>query len=372
MRILLGSDGKMFSHSLNGKNEETFITVLDSISCKEAVTMFALNEDYVAMYGADNSQEGALLIIYNIQFKVTQCKQPFKLYTSGTKLWCLENNLFLCVGQNLAVVPHHLSTEHLATLVGSHKVKINDPDITIVQELIATNWDDTKRSKQKKTAYNDRVQELSQQGWPETAIIEDILPKHMQENDLQSIEKCLGYFEDIPEYFRVKLLNYLLSLDSEQFNSKVTDEKLPDSLAPIERCHLIDKILMSPHSSIVLLPQLRAHMSLNNALLLLRYICYLLSEDGHILGENVTEVERKLIDWGCVLLDANYQKFILTKDQKIVEILNYFNQLVKANLCCIDQLQELSPIVSSLNSGNYQKNKLLNNATYSIEEIKLY
>lgn len=104
--------------------------------------MASLNHHYVAMYGADRNQEGATLIIYNLQFKVCQSKQAFKLFTSGAKLWCIGSNLLAAVGQNLAVVPFHLDTERLAALVGSHKNSFSeaDPDVTIVDDLQVGDW----------------------------------------------------------------------------------------------------------------------------------------------------------------------------------------------------------------------------------------
>lgn len=68
---------------------------------------------------------GALLVIFNTQLCLVQCKQFFKLYTSHPRLWRAGNEaLLLVVGQYLSVVLYQLGTQKLAALVGSH---ISDP-----------------------------------------------------------------------------------------------------------------------------------------------------------------------------------------------------------------------------------------------------
>lgn len=139
---LLGSNGKLVSFSATQNSEQTHLAMITSPSCAHPVTMAFLGHHYVAMYGADQSQEGATLIIYNLQFKVTQSKQTFKLFTSGAKLWCINSDLLAAVGQNLAVVPFHLDTEQLAALIGSHTYNFSeaDPDVAIVEDLEVADW----------------------------------------------------------------------------------------------------------------------------------------------------------------------------------------------------------------------------------------
>lgn len=69
---------------------------------------------------------GALLLIFNIQLCIVQCKQFFKLYTTPPRLWSAgTDSLLLVVGQHLAVAPYHLGKQRLAALVGSHNIGSN-------------------------------------------------------------------------------------------------------------------------------------------------------------------------------------------------------------------------------------------------------
>ncbi|KAL3282718.1 hypothetical protein HHI36_005890 [Cryptolaemus montrouzieri] len=137
------SDGKLFVKPLEDKTDNLgeIYSVIESISGNHPVSIVSLDKDYIAMYGDNSNQEGALLIIYNMQFKVTQCRQPFKLLTIGAKLWSIQENLILPVGQNLAVVPFYLEKEQLSALVGSHRMNPNNTkDVLIVHNLKEVTW----------------------------------------------------------------------------------------------------------------------------------------------------------------------------------------------------------------------------------------
>lgn len=375
----LWSDGKMWSHHLkedSANNEPTFFTLLDCLSCKEDVTIISLNEDYIAMYGANSQEDGASLIIFNIQFQILQSKQTFKMFTSGSKLWCIENHLFLSVGQSLAVIPYHLQNEQIAALIGSHKVTVQDSDIKIIQDVAVVSWEEDEVNANNTTSvlkgFSDEVQDYISQGIPESSICEIILPKYMADNNISAIEKCLECFCDIPELYITKMLNYILKLDPSCFKeTSEGDNKLPPNLAPIERCHLIDKLLMFKTSDSMLLPVLRTQLEYSNAVLLLRYICYLLSEDGHSLHKDNADAENKLIDWASTVLDANYLKILLSKDENVIELLTYLNSLVSAHLCSVDELQKLVPVLNKATTSGLNKiDSLYKN--YSIEQFNIY
>lgn len=358
--------------------------LVESLSCKSPITMAALNHHYIAMYGADPNQEGAALILYNLQFKVSQSKQLLKLFTSGAKLWHIENNILLSVGQNLAVIPFHLDTEQLAALVGSHRAAINDldPDITIVEEMEITNWnlgpsvETPDLHKSIPTRIKTKIMEYSKQGFSEATICQEILPEFIEKKDIDSISTCLEYFCDIPELCLAKLLKFCLVADDKLFKNTqpINSSSLPTNLQPLERCMLLDKILKCSFSDILLMPHIRTHLDLTSALLLLQYICYLMTEDGHSLPSlNITESENKLIEWGCLVLDANYQRFLLSRDAKILEVLTFYSKLVDGYLNSLESMRQVAPLLVEIKKGKELiKHKQMADCRYSIEQLSLY
>lgn len=331
------------------------------------------------MYGANSCEEGATVIIYNLQFRVTQSRQSFKLFTNGARLWCIENNLFLCVGQNLAVVPFKLDVEQLASLVGSHKLILSDEneDVTIVQNLEVASWQNKSTQVVNgliPAKINEKVSELALQGLAENQICEQILPEFLEKIDVDSISSCLEYFYDIPELYLSKLLKFCLSTNTKLFkNHPVHSESFPSSLQPLERCTLLDKILTKSFSDVILLPHIRSELDLNDVVLLLQYMMYLLSEDGHYLPSmDAVQTENKLIEWSCVILDANYQKFLLSRDMNVKETLTLMLNLVSSHLSYICDLKAVAPLLSQLISRKKVNKVSGSNAHYSIEEVRLY
>lgn len=358
------------------KNEtpENFYSVVEYLSRIQPVCMIALNTTYIAMYGAESSQEGASLQIYNLQFKVTQSKTKLKLFTLGSKLWLLGDCILLTIGQNLAVVPFYLSTEQLAALVGSHQNRIKDDEIAIITEITdesgwETDVETDKRIFTSKMFNKKQVTDLMKEGCSEAEICRQIFPKLMEKRDLSTISNCINVFTDIPEAVTIQLLSFCLKQIVETDNIDIMFEKLGR-----KRTTLLDKILTIPYSDVLLLPHLRSGLKLDQVIILLQYLCYLLSEKGHDLPPlDTTQSEKKVIDWGCLLLDAHYQQLLLSKDAKIIEYLNYFKALIDAYSLCMDDYKKLQPILFQIKKGK-KSGKILNTGSvkYSVEKLKLY
>lgn len=341
--------------------------------------MVSLSDDYIAMYGASAIDEGAVLIIYNLQFKVTQSKQIFKLFTMGARLWKVRDNLLVCVGQNLAVVPFRLDTEQIAALVGSHKVVQDENcEVSIVQNLETVVWEEDTLSVLSSSVpekIRTHVAELAEQGLSENQICEEVIPKYLEKSDVDSLSHCLDYFSEWPEICLAKLLKFCLTSAPSLFksNSPVISETFPASLQPLERCVMVDKILAKSFSDILFLPHLRSELDLHDILLLFQYIIYLFSEDGHCLPNlDTVETEGKLIEWSCVLLDSNYQRFLLCRDANVKEVVDHLLKIVAANLNYLEDLQSVLPLLKQLHRGKCLSTTSNASFKYSIEQVQLY
>ncbi|KAB0792660.1 hypothetical protein PPYR_14619 [Photinus pyralis] len=386
--LILWSDGRFYSYSLDQDTSnvnETKVTgnlfsQFEFLSCKDNITMAYINQHHIGMYGADANEEGAALILYNTQFKVSQSKQLLKLFTSGAKLWKIENNLLFCSGQSLGVIPFYLDKEQLSSLVGSHRTATIDldPDVVVMEELEEASWgsplENIDRLIPKEIA--KLVIELSQQGFSESTICEIVIPQYIENKNVNAILSCLDYFCDIPELYLVELLRFTIKIDSKNFSGKLVGSSnvVPVELRQVERCNLMNKILMSSFSDSLLLPHLHSKLDLGCTILLLQYIFYLMSSDTNSrCGKSVTEFENILINWCCVLLDANYQKFLLSRDTQIIEILTNFSGLVAHYTSSLETLQQTLPLLNELKKGKKpNKNKHLNNLLYSVEKLNLY
>ncbi|KAL1381577.1 hypothetical protein pipiens_020239, partial [Culex pipiens pipiens] len=91
------------------------------INTSQPLSMVGISRDYIAIYANNLNQDGGSLLLYNVQFKVVQAKQFFKVFFSNSRFWLVENHLLLAFGQTLAVVPYKISKEQLSDMVGTQR-----------------------------------------------------------------------------------------------------------------------------------------------------------------------------------------------------------------------------------------------------------
>ncbi|KAG5873406.1 hypothetical protein JTB14_017992 [Gonioctena quinquepunctata] len=385
--LALYSDGGMYSFPLENTDSDSkddgdigeLFSIVESVSPKDPVSMVSLDENYIALYGANQNEEGAIFVIYNTQFRVTQSKQPFKLFTSHAKVWQIEDNILLPVGHNLAIIPFLLETEQLAALVGSHKIWQDglDSDVKIVQELEIGSWDEKLKVKAKSIPANlrDRIDEMIQRGLPESLILHELLPDIFKENDIATLALCIKHFTDIPEKHLSQILKYLLNVDSLCFGkNQSTSECSLTALQPAERTDLIDRILCKSFSEILLLPHLRSDLSMTDVALLLKYIYLIWSDDRRALPRlGMIDTEAKLLQWSCILIDANYQKIVLSKDSSVKETLELLNNLIQEHIRSIVDLKMITPLLSNLKKNrDIGRDAHVLSLRYSVEQLSLY
>lgn len=112
----LAEDGS-FSHDIPGY----FVSMLNALKVDQPLAIIGISKDCVAIYGANESLEGASLILYNTQFSVIQSKQFFKVYFTDSRLWVVKKHILLSFGQNLACVSFRISREQLSDMIGSQR-----------------------------------------------------------------------------------------------------------------------------------------------------------------------------------------------------------------------------------------------------------
>ncbi|XP_071057378.1 nucleolar protein 11 [Onthophagus taurus] len=362
------SDNKLYSLQINNNKKEScnlsdIFATIESISSSHFAALTPISNDNIAIYGADRNQEGAKLIIYNTQYKVGQSMLSFKLFSKAKKIWCIENYLFMCSGQHLAVVPFFINTEHLSALVGSHKIDLTDTDLQ--QSVIITNLENEKEVQVNykiPKRIKKKVKELFVQGLSEVDISNHLIPLYMENDEIECLKECLGYFKDLSEKCLVTLLIY--------FIQKELKEKNEFNNSP--NFKLIDIILSTPISEVLIMPYLKREFDIATTLYLIQYISHLLSQDGHNLPKlDEMETEKRLIEWGSMLLDANYQKFLLTEDPNVKIVLSDFNEIVKDYSENLKTIRSVVPLCENIVKKRIPSCINQPNLMYCIKEIKL-
>uniref|UniRef100_A0A182J4C1 Uncharacterized protein n=1 Tax=Anopheles atroparvus TaxID=41427 RepID=A0A182J4C1_ANOAO len=124
--ISVWSDSRIFylllSLGQSPKRQEgvgNFIEMIHTIDVNQPLSLASIGKDYIAMYAGNTNQDGATLALFNVQVKVFQAKQYFKVYFRASRFWVIESNILLAFGQTLAVVPFKISKEQLSDMIGS-------------------------------------------------------------------------------------------------------------------------------------------------------------------------------------------------------------------------------------------------------------
>ncbi|KAG7209872.1 hypothetical protein KM043_011474 [Ampulex compressa] len=391
--LALWSHGKLYSHSLIGSSMESgshsLVSVLTNINTNYPVVMTSLSETTIAIYGADVSEEGAVLIIYNVQFKLVQAVQKLKLYTKDAKLWRIEDKLLLAANRHLAIAPFHLAPQKIAALLGSSTCKkdnnkeSNEDDVIIIQESTIAQWDEGQ-SAEKRLALNRIPANISKQistyineGLSDAAIQTTLIPQLIESSDISAIIWCLEVFKDLPERLLTDLLIFTLRSPEEifvPFQNGMDNEDSPLTVDSLHRRNFfLDKILSLSYSDICLVSYLKHSISFDEILRLLNYLIQRLSDSGNVYDNIEQPSEKQLFEWSCLLLDSHYQHYILSQDTEVLVLLNKLNAILEDHLQLLRDMENLRPVLIRTISGKPLKlSSNSYNKFYNIEEISLY
>lgn len=389
--LTLWSHGRLYSHLLTGTSSDfesnKLVSVITNINTKYPVVMTHLNETTIAIYGADVTDEGAILMIYNVQFKSAQAVQKLKLYTNDAKLWKVEDKLLLAANRHLAVAPYHLAPQRIAAMLGSSLRFKNDndaDDIVVIQEATVAQWDKNRTISCARSMpslgriplnISKKIRAYLNEGWSDAAIQETLIPLLMESGDVASICWCLDTFKDLPEKLLVDLLTFTLKSPDKVFvplQNGITDTTLKANIS-YSRDHFLDKVFSIGYSNVSLLPHLKIGLTFDQVLKLLEYLMCKLNEETDLLDDNSQPNDQQLYEWFCVLLDSHYQHYLLSQDTHILELFNRLDSILEEHFQFLQNLVNLRPMIDRTHNGkSLRSSSRKQNKFYSIEEIKLY
>lgn len=311
--------------------------------------MTHLNETTIAIYGADVTDEGAILVIYDVQFKSAQAVQKLKLYTNDAKLWKVEDKLLLAANRHLAVAPYHLAPQRIAAMLGSSLRFKSDndgndaDDIVVIQEATVAQWDKNRTKSCARSIpstsriplnISKKIRAYLNEGWSDAAIQQTLIPLLMESGDVASICWCLDTFKDLPEKLLVDLLTFTLKSSDQVFvplQNGTTDSTLKANNL-YSRDNFLDKVFSISYSSVTLLPHLKTGLTFDQVLKLLEYLMCKLNEETDSLDDNSQPSDQQLYEWSCVLLDSHYQHYLLSQDTYILELFNRLNSTLEEHV----------------------------------------
>ncbi|KAK6630807.1 hypothetical protein RUM44_002976 [Polyplax serrata] len=365
------SDGFLYSLPLPLESEKCgvgkYLGAINVISKTSEVAIQAVGHDHIAIYGGDISEEGAFLGIYNVKFGVIQAQASFKMFNKPPRMWLIDNNLVIVMGQRLVCVPFNLQTQTLSALVGSRALHSHLQTPSEICTIVPTAvWDENGMDvKPPAVDYPDKIKEqlitFSSEGWSEFGICQALMGQLIESKDIDTLLWCLNNFSDIPEDHLVRMIQLALRDRKNEIFKSGDEEDL--------KSKFLNKILSIPVDSFSLLTNLKRLFDFDDCLALVGYLTGLLSNAG---VEDVSVADSTaVLEWTMTLLDAFYQYFILSKDPKVLESVATMKEQVEELVVALNDMAKIIPYVTGLQKGKSVGKKRCG-GSYSVERFRLY
>ncbi|KAJ8682036.1 hypothetical protein QAD02_017828 [Eretmocerus hayati] len=389
--LTLWSHGRLYSYPLTKPATDStpgsLISVITVVNTKHPVVLVALNSNTIAGYGGDVNEEGAILFIYNLQFKLVQAVQKLKLFTQDAKLWNVEDRLLLAANRHLAIAPYVLAPQRIEAVLGSTlslmSKKPDDNDIVEVQETIIADWGTASKKmsvsevpmKELKKDIASQVSAFLKEGLSDAAIHWKLIPELIKNEDTPSIIWCLDNLKDLPEDLLVRLVK--LSLKDNIIIDTTTQNGDADVLVEKKQYRLLDRILNICFSNVAIVAYARRGLTFDEILFLLDYLSKKICEESFVCEvdpqDGVLKPKNFLYEWTKLVIDSNYQNYLLSGDEKVPNLFVKLKEAVEIQIQFIYVMEELRPLLQQVLDRKVTKpipNDL--ERFYSIEEIKLY
>ncbi|KAK0084267.1 hypothetical protein PV325_007341 [Microctonus aethiopoides] len=348
--LTLWSHGRLYSYPLTGSCPDPvpgmLVSVFSSISTNHPVVMVPLNDATIAAYGADVNEEGAVLLIYDIKFKLVQAIQKLKLYTKDAKLWRIDDKLLLAANRHLAVAPYRLTSQKIEAMLGSlwnfngdAKVNDEDNDVVEIRETIIANWQNSQTPPSSdKLSTKDVTHKIAKQinvllneGISNAAILQVLIPQLIESKDVSSIMYCLENFNDLSEKLLIDLLSFGIRTPEKTFLSKKNGIRKSNSdnniNVIITRNCFLDKLISIDFSDITIMSYLKSSLNFNEVL---NFINYLISKlnSADSAESIVAPNDKQLYKWTSLFIDSHYQHYLLSQDPEVLQVLHKLKDIL--------------------------------------------
>ncbi|CAL8074699.1 unnamed protein product [Orchesella dallaii] len=365
-----GSDGCIRKKKLmTGGNEIDRIKLASLskyISRNNPVTMCPLPDNSsIAIYGSDPTEEGAVVIIYDILYDLVVSKQSLKLYSVPPLMEKIGQSLMVPLGLHILVLGFRITKSLLSAVVGKHQAKLDeevfegrnpwntstwDPDteITVTESCDKSkNALDVKELDAIKEAYPSiwetirQVKIFENEGQPEAVICNHVIPAALEAANTSAIDWILDTFSDIPEVHVVSMVVFSL-------------KEVPESYVISER---LNKLLLRKFDKQLLTASLR-HIPYEEVKKLLAYLNSLIETSWELKIDYEDEyVMKSWLKWCSALIDAHYTKFVIHSETDVIEkLLHSVSECTKV----METVREMEPfLVLSHSKTSYEPNSSL-------------
>lgn len=211
--------------------------------------------------------------------------------------------------------------------------------------------------------------ELERIGASEYEITDCMIPLLLaakRDNDLLT---CLRTYSNVSEQSLAAALKYFVDAARVKTTESLTDDD--------KTVNGLNAVLSGTFDQELILNHLRTKLNTDDVLYLLKHIFAALESDEVQLEQrpqidNSFGDDEHLIKWVCALIDSHFQQFIISRDDKLINLLTKWKALLDGLVQDIQQTTSISAALRNLLEGKTIKHENSGSKWYSVEAFKLY
>lgn len=392
-----------------------FTEMINFIKLDQPFSISSPAKNYIAVYGGNAQQEGASLMLYNIQYNLVEARQNFKVLFNNSRLWTLGTNILLATGQSLSVFPFYVAEEELLHLIGSMKhASLQEERATYVQnDMIDEGSDDqnliefglhmqpatfhahnNKRDRHPITAseFDEMVESLV----TTTAV-------RLFEVDANEVPCSIAVNVDptLAATLSLPLQSLVRAMESQGFSEmEITNEMIPHLInheaerdlmtildkyrtlsegvtvecllwaIRTENRQLLGRVLAIEFEEEYMIYNLRRKLTVEQVLFFVQFLYECLSgscSSPEIADMDLTEV---VLKWLTCLVDAHYTNILMSKSKQMAKQFTKWRALIEKHIEGLQQLATFSACVERMAHAK-SSNVGTSSKWYNIEVISI-
>ncbi|XP_048970549.1 nucleolar protein 11 isoform X2 [Canis lupus baileyi] len=386
---------------------------------RNGVALTVLDQDHIAVLGPPLPASKECVSIWNTKFQTLQTSKELPQGTSGQlRRRKIEVSVQPPPSKQLLSTIKKDSEKRIVEELCKFLASKQTPDFhTIIGDIVL---ELLGRHKVEPSFYpRNALMQLIRTHVLSYSLCPGLMEVALEKTDVQMLQLCLQQFPDIPESVTCACLKIFLSISDDslqeaeinmesvsdyidsvqeekmeeqteilhngfnpeeencdncdrELNKKPQDTAEETTSCPVipKRAALLNAILHSAYSEMFLLPHLK-DIPAQHVTLFLQYLYFLYLK----CSENATmtlpglhpPTLNQIMDWICLLLDANFTVVVMIPEAKRLLLSLY--KFVKSQICICSELNKIEVSFRELQKLNQEKN---NRELYSIEVLELF
>lgn len=219
--------------------------------------------------------------------------------------------------------------------------------------------------------------EMEKGGASEFEITERLIPVLIKAKLADELVRSLRRYANVSDRMLVRALKFFLNMNEDDDAADASTVRRQQLAVDERNVRYVNVVLSCSFAAEQLMGHLRAELDFSEVLCLLRHITVLLAAANSGLEEMVQfgdafNEDLQLLAWFGVIVDANYQQFVLSRNKDLLGMLSKWREYINEQIESVRSMKSLSAELYNLVNGKTLSAEKQSSKWYSVEMIKLY